>query len=200
MKSSTISNINFKKINNMEKNKVRCFIALDFDEKIVQETARIQEVLGSWKFLGKMTELENLHLTLKFLGEIDESKLEEVRKDLREIKEKSFEGKLDHAGLFNVLGNPKIVWIKLNGKGIFDLQKKIDEVLEKNFKKEERFMGHLTIARVKYVSDKSGFRKYVENIGVKDIPFKINSFKLMKSELKPIGPVYSVIEEYKLRE
>ena len=181
----------------MDKN-IRCFIAIDFYGEIVQETARIQEVLGSWKFNGKMSELENLHLTLKFLGEIEEDKLEEVRKSLREVKEKSFEGKLDHAGLFSVLGNPKIVWIKLNGKGIFDLQKKIDEVLEKNFKKEERFMGHLTIARVKYVSDRAGFRKYVENIGVKEIPFKINSFKLIKSELKPLGPVYSVIEEFKL--
>lgn len=181
-------------------NKVRCFIALDFEDEILKETARIQEVLGSWKFIGKMTELENLHLTLKFLGEIEEEKLEEVRKSLREIKEKSFEGKLDHAGFFSVLGNPKIIWIKLNGKGIFDLQKKIDEVLSINFKKEERFMGHLTIARVKYVSDKSGFRKYVENIGVKEVPFKINSFKLMKSELKPLGPVYSVIEEFKLED
>ncbi|MEK6910876.1 MAG: RNA 2',3'-cyclic phosphodiesterase [Nanoarchaeota archaeon] len=178
----------------------RIFIALTFDDEVIKECARIQEILGSWKFNGKLIELENLHLTLKFLGEIDENKLSEVKEALKTIKENSFECKLDHSGLFSVHGNPKITWLKLNGKGIFDLQKKIDEVLESSFKKEERFMSHLTIARIKYVNDKAGFRKYVENIGVKEVSFKIKSFQLIKSELKPSGPVYNIVEEYSLLE
>lgn len=177
---------------------VRVFIALTFEEGVIQECARIQEILGSWKFHGKMTELENLHLTLKFLGEIDEQKLKEVRESLKNIKEKSFECKLDHAGIFSVHGKPKIVWLKLNGRGIFDLQKKIDEALESCFKKEERFMSHLTIARTKYVNDKAGFRKYVENMGVKEVSFKIKSFQLIRSDLQTSGPVYNIIEEYSL--
>ncbi len=176
----------------------RVFIALNFEDNVIKEIARIQEILGSWKFHGKLTELENLHLTLKFLGEVDDKKVSEVKEILKNIKEKSFDCKLDHAGVFNVKGNPKIAWIKLNGKGIFDLQTKIDEVLLSYFKKEERFMSHLTIARIKYVNDKSGFRKYVENMGVKEISFKIKSFQLIKSELKSSGPVYTIIEEYPL--
>lgn len=178
----------------------RIFIALTFEDEVIKEVARVQEILGSWKFHGKLTELENLHLTLKFLGEIDENKINEVKNILKNINSKKFECKLDHAGIFNVKGNPKIAWIKLNGKGIFDLQKKIDESLLKNFKKEERFTSHLTIARIKYVNDKIGFRKYVENMGVKNISFKISSFQLIKSDLKSTGPVYTVLEEYPLIE
>jgi len=50
------------------------------------------------------------------------------------------------------MGRTRIAWIKVEGVGIWELQKRIDEALEDLFKKEERFMSHLTIARIKYVS------------------------------------------------
>ena len=50
-------------------------------------------------------------------------------------------------------------------------------------KLEERFMSHLTIARLKYVKDKKGFTEYVEGIGVKEIKFKVNNFKVNQSKL-----------------
>ena len=77
------------------------------------------------------------------------------------------------------------------------MQRAIDEVLAREFKPEERFMGHLTIARVKYVKDKKGFVEHVENIKAKPIEFDCSEFKLKKSDLKPLGPVYSDIEVYK---
>jgi 2'-5' RNA ligase len=195
---------------------IRCFVAIDFPDEVVKEIARVQGVLGRKVFQGKMTEVENLHLTLKFLGEISEEKVLEVREKLREIEFKEFNGKLMGAGTFNIRGNPRIAWIKVGGsgnkgsqsrklsngkkvsdEGVFELQKKIDEKLsEIGFKKEERFMSHLTIARIKYVKDKKGFIEYVKGMGVKEIGFKINGFKLFKSELKPAGPVYEVIERH----
>lgn len=178
---------------------VRAFVAVVFEDEVIKEVARIQEILSSYRFHGKMTELENLHVTLKFLGEIDEERLEKVKEKLREVKLNEFEGKLDCAGTFSVRGNPKIVWLKLNGKGLFELQKMIDwKMREEGFRMEERFMGHLTIARVKYVKDKISFCKYVSGMGVREAKFKITKFLLIKSELKPLGPAYNVIEEYEL--
>jgi len=131
---------------------IRCFIAIDFTDEIIKEVARVQEELGKIKFRGKLTELENLHLTLKFLGEIDENKVKEIRKKLGEIKFKEFEGKTGRIGTFSIRGNPRIVWVKVEGKEIWDLQKEIDRGMgELGFKIEERFMSHLTIARLKYV-------------------------------------------------
>lgn len=176
------------------------FIAVDFPSEVVKEVARVQAVLGKKKFTGKMTDLENLHLTLKFLGEVEMEKVEEIRNALREIKFEKFEARLGEAGTFNHRGKPSIVWIKVGGKGIFDLQVLVDLEMEKaGFKKEKRFMSHLTVARVKYVKAKKEFNDYVRSLGVKEVKWKSESFKLMKSELRPMGPIYTVIEEFRLR-
>lgn len=184
--------------NEIEKKKLhRIFICIDFPDEVIKEVARAQEVLGNWKFTGKMTELENLHLTLKFLGEIDEEKLREIKEKLRDVKFKKMELGLGNVGSFSYRGKPRIIWIKILGKEFYELQKKIDEILsEAGFVKEERFMGHVAIARVKYVKDAKGFKEHIDAIKLKKIKFLEDKFKLMESELKTLGPVYSVVEEY----
>lgn len=184
----------------VEKELTRAFICIEFPDEVIKEAARVQEVLENKNFTGKMTELENLHLTYKFLGEIDEKKLEEVKGELGKIELNEFEAKLGGAGCFNLRGHPRIVWLKVGGKENFELQEKIDLAMEKcGFKKEERFMSHTTIARVKYVNDAKGFIEYVKNIGVKEIKWNVRGFVLKKSELKHSGPVYSEIERYTFR-
>jgi len=59
-------------------------------------------------------------------------------------------------------------------------------------------MSHLTIARVKYSENPEDFIRRVKKLGVKEIKFKIKEFKLKKSELKPLGPVYTDLEVYHL--
>ncbi len=177
----------------------RTFIAIELPDNVIKEVARVQNILGKRKFTGKLTELENAHLTLKFLGEIDDLKLEEVMQKLREVKFEKFEARLEKAGTFNFHGMPRIVWIKVAGKGIFELQKKVDMILKEcGFKEEERFMSHMTIARVKYVKDKKDFMDYVSGLKLRDVRFKVNEFKLKESELRELGPVYKDLEVYRL--
>lgn len=178
------------------KGRVRAFICLEMPDEVIKEIARVQEEVGKRRFEGKMTELENLHLTLKFLGEIDENKVEEVKKRLAGIEFGEIECTLGRTGTFSYLDNPKIVWVKINGKGIMELQKKIDDALLGMFEKEERFMSHLTVARVRFVKDKKGFVDYISGIGVKKIKIKVGKFFLKKSELKSPGPVYSNLGEF----
>jgi len=176
----------------------RCFIALDLPREAINEIKKTQNLI--WKktlFTGKITEPENLHLTLKFLGEINEDKINEIRKRLREIKPKSFEAELGEVGIFSKQFI-KIIWVKLNGKGVFQLQKEIDNKLKDLFEPEQRFMGHITIARVKNVKDKEELIEYLENLKIKRIKFKVNEFILKNSELMPEGPVYLDIEKYAL--
>ncbi len=174
----------------------RCFICVDFADKdeVVKEVARVQEELGKKNFVGKMTDLGNLHLTLKFLGEIEEEKVKEVEKRLSEIKFNEFECVLDSIGYFNYRKSPRIVWIKIGGKGIYELQTEIDKVLEGLFPKEERFMSHLTIARIKYVKDKIEFVKHIRGLSVRKIKFRIGEFKLKESNLGEMGPLYKDLE------
>jgi len=175
----------------------RCFIAIEFSDEVIKEIARMQELIVKTKFTGKLTELENLHLSLKFLGEIDDEKIGKVKEKLKTIKFSEMKLKLGKIGTFSIHGRPRIVWIKIEGKQIYDLQKKIDEILKDLFKPEERFMSHLTIARIKYVKDKKGFSEHIDSMHTKPISFDVSSFKLKKSELKPLGPAYNDLEVYK---
>ncbi|MEM4259185.1 MAG: RNA 2',3'-cyclic phosphodiesterase [Candidatus Pacearchaeota archaeon] len=183
-----------------DKKLTRAFIAIEFSDEVIKEIIRVQELVSGIRFTGKLTEPENLHLTLKFLGEIDDDKLEKVREKVREIKFDVMRLKLGKLGTFSVSGKPRIIWIKVEGKALYDLQKKIDSNLKDMFKPEERFMGHLTIARVKYVKDKKSFMSHIKSIHVKPVAFDVGCFKLKKSELKAIGPIYSDIEVVKLNE
>jgi len=184
----------------MDKKLTRAFIAIDFSDSVIKEVARLQELIKNKPFTGKFTELGNLHLTLKFLGEIDDEKLEKIKEKLDQIKIDRFNANLGELGIFHVgkLKAPKIAWIKINGKEIWTLQKEIDEKLKELFKVEERFMSHTTIARIRYVKDKKGFEEYISKLNVKNIKFEINCFKLMSSELKENGPIYKEIKIFSL--
>jgi RNA 2',3'-cyclic 3'-phosphodiesterase len=173
---------------------MRIFIAIDLSRECRNEIIRIQKIIREKTlFTGKLTEGENLHLTLKFLGEIDDGNIEEVKKRLSLIKFNEFFAETSEVGVFNK-DFIKIIWIKLNGKGIWDLQKEIDEILKDLFVPEARFMSHITIARVKNVPNKKGFLEYLESIKPKKIRFIVKEFALKKSELAPEGPKYEDIE------
>ena len=177
---------------------MRTFIALDLPKEVVEEIEKIQKTI--WKktlFTGKLIERMNLHLTLKFLGEIDEEKVEEVKKILNKIKFNNFIAEIGEVGVFSKQ-RIRIIWIKLNGKGIFELQKQVDEMLKDMFPIELRFMSHITIARVKNVRDKKGLLDYLNSIKPKSIRFKIGSFSFKKSELLEPGPIYEDLESYDL--
>ena len=176
---------------------MRVFVAVGISQKAKDEIRKIQNQLP--KFDGKFTETENLHLTLKFLGEVSNEDIEEVKKRLREIRFNKFKTEINHLGFFD---NQKpesykrelIVWLHLDN--CEKLQDKVDEALSGLFEEEKRFMSHLTIARVKNVKNKKEFLDKLEKIKINKIKFDVKDFRLKKSVLTKKGPVYEPIEEY----
>lgn len=172
---------------------MRTFISIDFPKEILIEIEKIQNKLPF--FIGKKTELENLHLTLKFLGEIDEKKTGLIKDKLREIKFKKFRAEIDEIGVFSK-NFIRIIWLHLTN--CEELQKEIDNKLKDFFQPEKRFMSHITIARVKKIEDKKRFLEELKKIKIKKMSFDIGCFKLKKSILTSDKPFYEALENYSL--
>ena len=173
----------------------RCFIAIDLPRNAIKEIKNIQKLIGKkFIFTGKFIEEENLHLTLKFLGEIDVDKTEEIKRRLKTIKLKIFNASLNNIGVFSKRF-PKIIWVKFNGAE--ELQKEIDNSLKDLFEPENRFMSHVTIARIKHIKEKKELIEYLKSLKCKE-EFIVDKFYLKKSELLPEGPVYKIIKGFEL--
>ena len=172
---------------------MRCFIGIDLPSSAIKEITRLQNIIEP-HFIGKITESKNLHLTLKFLGEIDNDTLKKVKKKLFLIKFQPFELYIDKLGVFSKKF-VKIVWVKVFN---VPLQQLIDNSLADIFEKEWRFMGHITIARIKNLKNKNSFLELINKTKVNKIVFMIKEFYLKESILQKEGPVYKVISRYRI--
>ena len=175
----------------------RIFIAFDVSDEARDYLFNLQKELS--KFVkAKWVEKKNIHLTLKFLGEIDDEKLEKLKKELSKIKFKRFDVVLDELGVFPDENFTRVIWVGLKGEGIFNLQKKIDEELLELFSQDQKFTSHITLGRVKAVKDKEKLKEFFSKIKIDEIKFTVDNFKLYRSELSKDGPKYYLLEEYKL--
>jgi RNA 2',3'-cyclic 3'-phosphodiesterase len=173
---------------------MRAFISIKLPTKILMQVKEIQERLP--EFIGKRTELMNLHLTLKFLGEISFEKMEETKERLKKINFNKFEVEICEIGFFDKQDHG-IVWLKLSNCGA--LQKEVDEALNELYEKEKRFMSHLTIARIKKVKEKKNFLESLKKIEIPKLFFIVDKFYLVQSKLKKEGPEYADLESYGLK-
>ncbi|MBS7658158.1 MAG: RNA 2',3'-cyclic phosphodiesterase [Candidatus Bathyarchaeia archaeon] len=182
---------------------IRCFIAIDVDQKnVIEKILSIQKVLEESKVDLKLVEPQNIHLTLKFLGEINEEKVKKVIEAIKDIQFKPFKIILKGLGVFPTINYPRVLWVGVtNGfKEISLIFLKLEDKLAKlGFPKEERgFSPHLTIARVKSGKEKTELIKVLEkfkNEEIGEVP--VESIKLKRSILTSKGPIYSTLFEIK---
>jgi len=182
--------------------KFRGFIAVD-----INVSSKIKEFSDEITKSGanvKLVEPENIHLTLKFLGDTDEAlinKIEEImKKSVKNVD--PFKIQLNRVGVFPNLNYIKVVWIGIqNGENLAIIARDINEKLANlGFNRDKRgFSAHLTIARVKSAKNKDKLLQIVNKF--QDVEFsnqKIGSIKLKKSDLTPKGPIYTTLREVKL--
>jgi len=182
--------------------KFRGFIAIDIDSlsKIVEFENKIKQS-GA---IVKLVEPKNIHITLKFLGDTDEEQVDEIEEIIKKAVEgiDPFKIQLKSTGVFPNQNYIKVVWVGIyNGDQIGIIANKIDEKLsEIGFKKENReFSSHLTIARVKSAINKEQLLQVIDKY--KEFEFaeiKVDSIKLIKSELTQKGPIYTTLKEVKM--
>lgn len=178
---------------------MRTFIAIDIPkelkEKIYNAFNNERERIKGIKWVEK----ENLHITLKFLGEIKEEKIKEIERILDEVSDKfkSFEVSLGELGGFPEFKNPRVLWIGVSPyEKIEEIFKFIEDRAEKvSIEREGRkFHPHITVARVKEKKRISFEKKKFDD------KFKVNRIVLFKSDLRKEGPIYTQIKEVKLKD
>ena len=176
---------------------VRCFIAVEVDHPLTLDgIARAQSSLNATGANLKLVERENLHLTMKFLGDVREGLLPEVAKVVSGTSFEPFRMVLRGVGVFPSLRRPRVVWAGIT-EGVEELtaifRDMEPKLVELDFKPESRpFSPHITIARVRSGRNRDRLIEEVMALGDSDFGgFEAKHLKLKKSVLTPRGPVYT---------
>src|SRR3989344_3729791 len=175
---------------------MKIFIAINLPKEIKYELYSIQ---GRLKNLGKVAWVpkKNFHLTLKFLGYIDESKLALVKEKLAKIKPKKFKLTLNDIGFFPNASKPRVVWVSISPANKFiELQHNIDAELLSLFPEPEKFTSHITLGRIKILKNKELLKKLPMP---QKLEFEVNSFGIMESKATKDSPEYIVLETYSIK-
>src|SRR3989338_10105623 len=150
---------------------MRSFIAIPCPDEFKGKLVEIQNKIPNFCD-AKLVERENIHLTLKFLGEVDDGKIEGIKKQLEFVRNLDmFRVSLVGIGVFPSENYIRVIWIGVDegANRIIEIQRQIDENLSSiGFKKERDFHPHLTIARVKGVNDRSGLKNFIVENSSKD--------------------------------
>jgi 2'-5' RNA ligase len=152
------------------------------------------------------TRPEGIHLTLKFLGEVEESRTPEIMAALTNAARDTggFRIEIAGAGAFPNQKNARVVWLGITGDRdkLSALQAAVDETMTgRGMEREDRaFTPHLTLGRIKFIRSRDAWLAALNEI--KDIRltgFEVDHISLMKSELKPSGAVYTEIGRVELK-
>jgi len=181
----------------------RLFLAIPLPYSFHKIVADLHNRLGGFGNL-KLVKPENVHLTLKFLGNVDEERIQDIVDRLSLIRDKpSFNISVFGLGAFPNNKSPRVIWmgVREGFDEIVDMQKEIDSSLESaGFEREARFHPHYTLARVKYLNNKVGLAGFLKEKS--SLAFGMHTAErvvLMESMLSPKGPKYSVIREFRLK-
>lgn len=185
---------------------MRTFIAIDFEEEIKKKLYFLLLELDKVSQNIKWVKKEGMHLTLKFLGEIEEEKIPKIEAVLSTISKmySPFPLRLKGTGTFPPgKKNPRVIWIGIEGgQTLKELQAQLEEELEKlDLPREKReFHPHLTLGRVKIQSHLGGVLSQLER--EKETTFgemKVNKITFFQSILKPTGAEYKALSEFELK-
>ena len=173
----------------------RLFVAIKLPEEL---RSKAHSLVGELPDEGiKGVEKENIHLTLKFLGDVPENKMPDIAERLGRIRFKSFSCIVSGVGVFPDPDYIRVVWAGIKCDEMPELAAEVEKALEGIGKKESRpFSSHVTIARVKRkINAKEFLEKHKDdNFG----EFSVSEFVLMQSELGREGPVYTEIKRFTL--
>ena len=182
-------------------NTIRAFIAVEIDEPNKQKICGLISGLKKSEADAKWITEDQMHLTLKFLGNTDKSEIQKISDALSDIADNfnSFKINFSEIGAFPNMNRPAVIWLGIDkGAGILKmLNEKIETALEKiGFRQENReFKPHLTLARIRSPKNTPNLIKLIKETSFNsgDNDSRINKLALFQSALNPKGAVHTII-------
>lgn len=184
----------------------RVFCAIEIPNEVRQRVLahadRLREraptVQASW------TRMDNIHLTLKFFGNLVPEKISKISKAADEVARhfSPIATSVEGCGAFPKHGPPRVLWIGLNDPSgrLVDLQTEFErECAREGFVKEDRaFHPHLTVARLRNPQGARSLAEIHKETGFETAEFTLTAFTIFRSELSSKGSKYSVISHHPL--
>ncbi len=186
---------------------MRCFVAIEIDQQcrlfLKRATEQLEKIAGNQKWVKP----ENMHMTLKFIGnDIDEEQLPEIIKSLQMSCQgiPPFNVRVEGLGGFPPQGRPKVIFaeVKEDSGYLKRLAENIDNnlAMRAGIKRDNRrFIPHITLGRCRKGHKASKIECLTQELdNLRFGAFEITEVVLKKSDLKPSGPEYTILERFKL--
>jgi 2'-5' RNA ligase len=180
---------------------IRTFLAFDIeDQTVLRRIVQAQKMLANTGADLKLVSTQNMHLTVRFLGDIQPPMVDQIYEQMKHLVFSPFQIELDGVGAFPKPAYPRVVWA-----GIRNGAKELKNVFEQleprlrglGFQPDNKgFSPHLTIARVRSGRNKAKLAELINEL--MDFDFgtvKAESLRLKKSDLTPRGPIYTNLRE-----
>lgn len=181
---------------------IRTFIAIALPATVTLFLGQVQQEFKALGIGARWVKPENIHLTLKFLGNTDPGRIDSIRVAMADAARGvgPFTLAAKGLGVFPGIKRPRVIWIGLAGQTqvLFDLQRRLDDNLVAiGVPKEKRpFKGHLTLGRFRESVDAAKIGRVIsEYAELRSNDFATGQMTLYKSDLKPSGPVYSRLQQ-----
>jgi len=179
---------------------IRTFIAVDISQDIKMDLDRLISGFRHESKAIRWVRAQNLHLTLRFLGDIPEETIpslaESLKSNLRGFG--SFDLALSGLGGFPNMNKPRVIWVGSDDpkNKLGDLASKVESGCgEAGFGKgDKKFSAHLTIGRVKFPQGIENILDKIENTNFATKPFNVGEILIYKSVLSAAGPTYTKLE------
>jgi 2'-5' RNA ligase len=171
---------------------------------VLENLVIVEEELRRTRADLKIVERDNLHFTVKFLGEVSEDTVKEADRRLKGLGLSSFDVKVKGVGAFPDLRRPRVVWAGVareSERAINDASKAVIGALEGVGKPEDHeFHAHITLSRVRSPLNSNALISFLQTNAGRDLgETRVASLKLKSSVLLPSGPAYTDVREYGLR-
>jgi len=186
---------------------LRLFIAVEIeDEGVLRKIIEFRDAVlacsrGSRGMKG--VEDENIHITIRFIGEVPETLLSDIKACVeRASRVPRFKVRVKGIGAFPNLSRPRVIWVAIEegSEGLKELHRAIEPCI-RSFAKPERgeYIPHITVARVKGGIDRLCLAKVMEEFKNEDFgSFTVTNVRLKRSVLRPSGPIYSDLHKVSL--